>query len=731
MKKKLFTIFVLVFMLFFVVTLVACGSNNNQGGNPNGPGFGEVDPPNGDPGEPNGTTVEEFFNEGDSETDGTAITNDPTEEELENPFGDSDIEENIPEEGSVEGLEIKCSSGTSDAYTIEDGVLKFSGITENSVYSLSGIFNGVVVSDVGEDYKFELELTGVTIISTVDAPIQILSGDKVTISAKKGTVNYVYDNRETEVADEEIGSAIYALCDLDIQGKGTLNVISKNNNGIHTKDDLNIKNLTLNVDCLDNALKGNDSVTIKSGTLTLIARSGDGIKTSNSDISSKGNQRGTVTITGGEINIFAACDGIDASYNVLINESEATVNLNIYTDKYSSYSNEVTAVSSSKYYLRALISTYNYAVKYYNSDTDYVWANATFYKEVRSGKSTYYYYTVEKKSEYKYFYVYMYTTSQTQGQDSEYYAVSTNKALTDFYDTIALNYRNETLSISWTNYTTTQGGFGPGGMQEGNPDKGDHSTKAIKADNEIVIDGGNITLVSYDDAIHANNDNELENGETPLGNITINGGVLNIRSNDDGVHADGTLLINGGVITVSKSYEGLEGNEVIINDGTISVIASDDGVNGKSTLKEAIAINGGEIFVYSGGDGLDSNSQVSYDGILFSGGKTVVISTGNADSPIDSERGYKYTAGYVLAIGKSGGMSNESTKVSNLSSIGKSQTMSLTQNTYLTVSDYVVLKVPVSQNSLVIFLGDKNATINTVSTTDSELNSNGVTWLKD
>ena len=76
-------------------------------------------------------------------------------------------------------------------------------------------------------------------------------------------------------------------------------------------------------------------------------------------------------------------------------------------------------------------------------------------------------------------------------------------------------------------------------------------------------------------------------------------------------------------------------------------------------------------------------------------------------------------------------MSNESTNVSNLSSIGKSQTMSLTQNTYLTVSDYVVLKVPVSQNSLVIFLGDKNATINTVSTTDSELNSNGVAWLKD
>ena len=69
--------------------------------------------------------------------------------------------------------------------------------------------------------------------------------------------------------------------------------------------------------------------------MTLIAKQGDGIKTTNSDISSKGNQRGIVSLRGGNIDIYAATDGIDASYDV--NVSDRTI-LNIYTGPYSPYS---------------------------------------------------------------------------------------------------------------------------------------------------------------------------------------------------------------------------------------------------------------------------------------------------------------------------------------------------------------------------------------------------------
>ncbi len=224
---------------------------------------------------------------------------------------------------------ISCESGTENASSVTNETITFSNLTSDTVYKISGEFYGNIVIDVGDDYKFELELNGFTLSSSTNCPISILSGDKVTLSAKKETINYVYYLREAidESDENAISASVYSLCDLDIEGKGTLYVSSTNNNGIHTKDDLNIKNLTLQVECEDNALKGNDSVTIESGKITLISRSGDGIKTTNSDVSSKGNQRGIVKITGGEVVIYAACDGIDAAYDVQIDETNASVSL--------------------------------------------------------------------------------------------------------------------------------------------------------------------------------------------------------------------------------------------------------------------------------------------------------------------------------------------------------------------------------------------------------------------
>ena len=230
------------------------------------------------------------------------------------------------DEGLETTITVSCVSGTdgiASQVKNDNGstTLTFGTIAEDTVYSISGTLNGNVVIDVDETetYKFELELAGLTIQSATEAPIVILSGDKVTLVAKKDTENYIYDNRETVTDEEAYAASVYSKVDLDVQGKGYLWITSKNNKGIHTKDDLKVKNLTLYVNCTDNALKGNDSVTITgTANLTLIATQGDGIKTSNSDISSKGNQKGTITIESGTVNVYAACDGLDAAYNVVI-----------------------------------------------------------------------------------------------------------------------------------------------------------------------------------------------------------------------------------------------------------------------------------------------------------------------------------------------------------------------------------------------------------------------------
>ena len=660
-------------------------------------------------------------------------------------LGDDDTSygDSLDDIGSYDGFfeeesadfEVICVEGTKDACKLEGTTLTFTEIAEKSVYSISGKFSGNIVIDVGDSYKFDLELTGFSMVCDYTNPITVISGDEVSIKAKSATENYIYDTREAiDETDEALHSAaIHSEVDLEIAGKGSLSVISENNKGIHSKDDLQVKNLTLTVASVDNALKGNDSVEITDGNTTLIATRGDSVKTQNSDISEKGNQRGTVSIAGGTHNIYAACDGIDAAYNVII-EGDATV-VNIYTDKYSNYSEEVTAVSASDYYIRHTSQNYSYSVKFTRSDgEEYQWVNAVYHSEARGGRYTYYYYSFPNPEGFDKMQFFVYSSGMEQGQETDYAAASDVMTVSTSYDTIALMGS----SYSWTNYTTSvqgggfggPGGFG-GGMQEGNSDKGDYSTKGIKAANGVVINGGTVNIKSYDDAIHANCDTALENGAIPSGGVTVNGGNVTAYSNDDGLHADGTLSITGGTVSVTNSYEGLEGSTVNISGGYVSVIAKDDGINSTVTSGTGVSVSGGTLYVYCSGDGIDSNSRTSYSGILFSGGRTVVISTSGGNSAIDTEQGYGYTGGAVIAVMPSGGMSSEATHCRSFSSVGKSTRISLASGSYLTVeveSNVATVKMPVSMSALVVVLGDTSPSVTAESSASAELDSNGVSW---
>ena len=645
-------------------------------------------------------------------------------------------------ESASTDIEVKCISGTDKAYKLEGTTLTFTAIGEETVYSISGTFRGNIVIDVGDSYKFDLELHGLSLVCNSVSPITVKSGDEVAIKAKKDSKNYIYDMRAAiDQADETLYSgAIHSDVDLEIGGKGALTVVSENNNGIHSKDDLQVKNLTLFVACIDNALKGNDGVEIEGGDTTLIASGGDCIKTSKSDVSEKGNQRGNITITGGTHTLYAACDGIDAAYNVSVDDS-ATV-LNIYTDKYSNYSKEVTATSSDVNYIRFTSNKYYYSVKYYNSDTDYVWVNAEYHSQVSGSRSTYYYYSYPKMPDYAKQQFFIYEKESQRGQEEECLVSSDYLTPNSGSDTFALTQSYNGLSYQWTNYTTKiqEGGFGggpggfgggPGGFGDGNTDKGEYSTKGIKAANEIVINNGTVNIKSYDDAIHANNDTSLENGATPLGNVTINGGNITAYSNDDGLHADGILSIKAGTVSVTNAYEGLEGTTVDISGGYVSVNSKDDGINATTTTGTAIAISGGTVYIYCTGDGIDSNSRTADVGIVFSGGKTVVISNSGMNSAIDTENGYTYTAGSVIAIMPRGGMSNEATHCDNFTSIGKSTQTSLTSGGYLVVGigdTTATIKMPASMGGLVIVLGSNSPSIKTESSTNLTLDENGVAW---
>jgi len=527
-------------------------------------------------------------------------------------------------------------SGTENAYQITSSsgqyTVTFSGISADTEYSIAGVLNGNIVIDAG-DYDFDLDLNGVTITSTAEVPICITSGENVSIAAKKNTTNYVYDKRAA-VSDEDISACIYSNSDLKLKGNGKLVVVSDNNNGVHSKDDLSVKNLTLYVTCVDNCLKGNDSVKITSGNIILNATSGDGIKTSNSELSSKGVQRGSVTINSDDgdtsLTIRAYCDGIDSAFDVIVEETQGnSVDINIIAGV------EATSSASS-------------------------------------------------------------VTSSPGGMPGG-----------------GSGWGGNPGGSSW----------GQGGPNsEGNNNKASYSCKGIKANNAIYINSGTLIIDAFDDTLHANNDEAIESGVTPTGNVTIAGGTVTLNSKDDGIHADGTLTVSGGTLRINGSYEALEGAYIVISGGNTSLISSDDGINATSS---GLKLSGGYLYVYAGGDGLDCNRS----SISFEGTDVIIISTSGGNSSIDADYSYSYTGGSVLAICPNG-MTQEVTGSSAFRSYGSQQSFSsLNKGTVVTTTvngtAMLAVKMPVSlSNCFAVYIGSTSATISSGSSSLS-LNDDG------
>lgn len=157
----------------------------------------------------------------------------------------------------------------------------------------------------------------------------------------------------------------------------------------------------------------------------------------------------------------------------------------------------------------------------------------------------------------------------------------------------------------------------------------------------------------------------------------------------------------------------MEGTFVRIDGGDVSIVSSDDGINATTTSGTGITFNDGKVYIYAGGDGIDSNSRTSYQGILFAGGEITVVSTSGGDSSIDTENGYTFSGGTVLALCPANGMGSEAMNCSGFASVGTKTTMSLSEGQTLSVKVGGEVKASVTMpcrlSALVVYLGSPNA----------------------
>lgn len=524
-------------------------------------------------------------------------------------FTDRDLDVGYEESDSVKislsDDSTTVSSGSSDNSSTDDTVdgVTVDGnvitITSGGTYIISGTLSeGQLVVDA-DDEKVQLVLDNADITCATSAAIYVKSAGKTFITLAEGSENILMNTAEFETIDDNnIDAVIFSKDDLALNGSGTLTINSENGHGIVSKDDLKITGGTYNITAASHALSGKDSVRIAAGTFNLVSGK-DGIHSENADDSSKG----YVYIAGGEFTIDSTGDGIDASNIVQIDGGtfDITAGGGVENSTKTHEDNMMGGRGGGK---------------------------GPQMGEAPDGNAP-----SEKPS-----------GEAPQGDPGNNSSDNSNSD-------------RETPPEKPDSNTNQAAGTEQ--SESDTSDSDSASTKGIKADGRLYINGGTFTINSADDSVHSN-----------LA-VTINDGTYTLTTGDDGVHSGEAVEINGGTITISESYEGLEGLTVTINDGDIDITSSDDGINAAGGTEEMgfgrmgndstedtstdemwMEINGGYIHVLAGGDGIDSNGDITVNG----GEVYIDGPSDNGNSAIDyGDRSACYiNKGTVVAIGSSG-----------------------------------------------------------------------------
>ena len=265
----------------------------------------------------------------------------PTEESAEvTPAQESAAgEESGSEATSAVAAEIQSSGEKPGEEEIPVDLSELSGsyrITEAGTYRLTGgLFSGQIVIEAPEDAKVKLILDGVGIRMDKHAAIYAISADKLVLSSSEGSSNMLSSDGDFVQMDEnKVDAAVFAKCDLTINGSGTIAVTCETGHGVVTKDDLKIKSGTLSVEAAEQGLNGKDSITVDGGAIS-IRCGGDGVHTEGDAEFSGGtlviesgddgvHADGALTISGGALTVSRCLEGLEA-HQITISSGEIRV----------------------------------------------------------------------------------------------------------------------------------------------------------------------------------------------------------------------------------------------------------------------------------------------------------------------------------------------------------------------------------------------------------------------
>ena len=177
--------------------------------------------------------------------------------------------------------------------------------------------------------------------------------------------------------------------------------------------------------------------------------------------------------------------------------------------------------------------------------------------------------------------------------------------------------------------------------------------------NSVVVNAdGDVTLILNGVTIESTDTAAIANGGTNALTIKLADNTVNTLSDggssefDGCIFSYGKLTIEGnGTLNVNGKQEDGEGIatkscDIVINSGIINIVSADDGLNAGGS-GGSITINGGTVYIKASGDGIDSNGALTINGgIIYTIG-----SAQGGDAGIDTDEGYVFNGGEVIALG--------------------------------------------------------------------------------
>ena len=241
-----------------------------------------------------------------------------SEEEL---FSDRDKDSSY-DGGEVVNIALNKDSVSCDSSSVDIEGSKIT-IKKEGIYVLTGtLSDGQVIVDVGDNEKVQLVLNGVDITCSNSACIYVKNADKTFVTLAEGTENKLSDTGEAYETDEDekVDGVIYSKDDITFNGSGTIEISAGYNHGIVGNDDVKFTAGTYAIKATGKGVKANDSIRILDGSFDIESKD-DALHTSNGDEDGKG----YIYIAGGSFDLSSEDDGIHAEKDLIINDGTINV----------------------------------------------------------------------------------------------------------------------------------------------------------------------------------------------------------------------------------------------------------------------------------------------------------------------------------------------------------------------------------------------------------------------